>query len=246
MTTGTTSSFCKNEYHGLKTSTTTKWAVCAAQIYLIDTGTVHCIYTLMYDNETHDIRTVHNSAASRHGMILCVDIDPSRHICNDTEQEVITWLCQGLKSAHQQLDADNFWHFVHGVRHDQWVDRSGNRRLNGLQLTIYFAEQVDDGYAWPLFCRDVLPRPSIDVADVAHNIGRAPSYVRSLGLSAVSKSCLVHEWKQTVSTEAEDFCRGGSGFDEHAMYTLHGFADTPNPLESVENSCAFGWRHAIT
>ena len=198
----------------------------------------------MYDNEEGDVRIVHNSTASNHGLILCVDVDFGHRICSDTEQEILEWLCTGLKAAHRALDPDNFWHYVHGVRHDQWSDTNGNRRVNGLQVTLHFAKDIDDGYVWPLFRDNPVPRVSIDVADVVQHIGPAPSYVRMLGVSAVRQRCLSHEWMQTVSEDPENFCRAGGGIGTHTMYTLHRYANTPNPLESVEMCRSFGWHDA--
>lgn len=198
----------------------------------------------MYDNEEGDIRIVHNSTASRHGLILCVDVEFSRRICPGTEREIMEWLCTGLEAAHRELDPDNLWHYVYGVRHDQWSDADGNRQVNGLQVTLHFAKDLDDGYLWPLFSDEPVPRLSIDVADVVQKIGPAPAYVRSLGVSAVQERCLSREWLKTVSAEPESFCRVGSGIGAHTMYTLHRYAHTPNPLESAEMSRTFGWHEA--
>lgn len=198
----------------------------------------------MYDNEEHDIRVVHNSAASCHGLIVCVDVDQNRSICDETEREIMTWLGGILKTAHESLDPDNLWHYVYGVRHDQCSDPDGNYKVNGLQITLHFAQDTDDAYAWPLFRDNAMLPKIIHASDVLLEITPAPMYVRTLGVSAVQKQCLVHEWMETISTDTAEFCHAGHGIGVHSMYTLHKFTDTPNPLESLEMSHVFGWHDA--
>ena len=193
----------------------------------------------MHDNHGLDIPMRHNSSASKHGIIFCVDVDFVHTITAETKAEVMAWLSEGLQLAHGTLDADNPWHYVCGTRHDQWSDRTGTRNLNGIQITVHFSQNQSDGYFWPLFHNPA--RPTLDVADVLHYIGEPPEYVNMLGASAVQLPCLSHEWAQTVSDDSDDFCESGAGFGQHLMYTLHCDSESDIPQLSGETSLHFGW-----
>jgi hypothetical protein len=195
----------------------------------------------MNNNSDDDVPYQHNSEASAHGMVLCVDVDFDCAITANVEHELMAWLTEGLLRAHDDLDPDNLWHYVHGVRHDQWEDDRGLRRMNGLQVTLHFSTDFSDGYDWPLFRGGQAKRIEVDAADVMQVFSDAPDCVRMLGVSAVTQTTVVREWVDTIQKDPEGFCRAGLGYRRHLMHTLHSSSSAENPIESEDMSSTFGW-----
>lgn len=176
---------------------------------------------MRYNNED-DIRVKHNSHSSSHGVVICVEIDFDIPLTarTDIQRALLDWISAALTRARQHNDPHNEWHFVCGVRHDQWHDTEGNRKVNGMQFTVHFGADEGESYAWPLFRNDVAERISVDAADIAQSLYDIPSYVICLGVSAVSQPRLAHEWLETVHTEPICFCIPGLGLRRHPMYTI--------------------------
>ena len=193
----------------------------------------------MNNQEESDVPFRHNSEASAHGVVLCVEVDHSCAITGSVEQDLMSWLTEGLQRAHGEFDADNLWHYVCGVRHDQWQGEI--LQLNGLQVTVHFATDLSDGYEWPLFHGGQAERVRVDAADVMASFGAAPACVRALGVSAVPLRTVIQEWAETIQQEPDSFCRAGLGYRRHHMYTLHSSFARENPIECEEMSSTFHW-----
>lgn len=193
----------------------------------------------MDNYEDSDVPFRNNSESSAHGLVLCVEVDHERAISDSMEQELVTWVTEGLQRAHGTYDADNLWHYVCGVRHDQWQGEV--MRLNGLQVTVHFGTDFGDGYQWPLFHGGQAERIKVDAADVMLCFRGAPSYVRGLGVSAVPQHTVMQEWAETIQKEPDSFCRPGLGYRCHVMRTLHSSAASENPILCEEMSSTFLW-----
>ena len=175
---------------------------------------------MRYDSST-DVHLRHNGAFSKAGVVLCIDVDHGVYINDMLELRIIEWVTQALQHAHEYEDAYNCWHFVHGVRHDQW--RDGDLALNGLQVTVaYDVLPPSNGYDWPLFPNEDTERPKILAADILEyfDLRNAPPGVVQVGASALSKPRIEAEWRETVSCEDSTFCRPGAGAGHHNMHTI--------------------------
>lgn len=194
--------------------------------------TMYC----MLDNEDTDVPGTHNSERSRHGLVICVDVDMARPINLDTEREIAAWLTLGLEDAQAQLAPSATWHYVRGVRYDQWQDE--DFWMNGIQVTVHFAPTYDAGFDWPVFHNRSTPHVIVDAADVLRHIREPPAYVRAFGVSAVQQRCLAREWSDTVARESRTFDRPGDGYNMHPMYTL---CQGSEITVTAETSDTFGW-----
>lgn len=197
----------------------------------------------MDNNDSPDIPLRHNNAASRQGVVVCVQIEPNINIDFDVEENIMRWVEHALREAHCELDTANMWHYVYGVRHDQWRSCELAPVLNGIQITVHFAQIRTDASAdWPVFPNEEAERPYIDAADVLQYFsGDLPANVTGVGVSALSERRIISEWAETISQGPTTFCRPGDGFNNHLMYTLHNFASRTNPSITRERSDTFGW-----
>lgn len=201
----------------------------------------------MTRSEHHDVPLRHNGASSRYGMVLCVEVDFGVAIDDALEHAIEDWVTEALRDAHSETDAGNLWHYVYGVRHDQWQDNEQPHvRLNGLQFTLAFGQLNCNGYDWPLFPNEAAERPEISAADVLQHFlpERAPPEVVGLGVSAVMRPTLHAEWRETVTDGPTTFCRTGLGAGVHWMRTLHsmgGDNGAENPLHSRERFECLTW-----
>jgi hypothetical protein len=189
---------------------------------------------------TEDI-LVDNNCSSTDGMIICVDIPFEVAIDGDIERQVRDCICNGLQRAHSRLDGFNMWHYVYGVRHDQWQHSESSPRLNGLQFTVHFAKDDTIDSEWPLFQYDGSAREAISAMEIANELkDNTPACVEKIGVSAVCESYVMDQWHATIDPDGYVFCRPGNGC-VHEMHTLHCLADSPCPLVCAEMSSSFGW-----
>lgn len=200
-------------------------------------------------------RKVHNNTVSKHGLLVCIEVDFDKRIQGDIERIIECWVYDCLDRAHRALDFDYNWYFITNVRHDQWQeddnmaceDESGLRqRHNGLQVAVHFGAGCYDSYNWPLFHYSKHEvRQTVDPNAVLHHFHTAPTYIRTVGVSGVSEPCLRDEWIEMISTESNTFDRPGKGYMVHPMWILseRTTAEEVGNLNGYvrEMSYNFGW-----
>lgn len=198
----------------------------------------HSSSIVMRYNDQADVPLQHNGASSRSGAVICVEVDFDVYINELMEFNIMEWITEGLKRAHECEDAYNRWHFVHGIRHDQWQD--GELRLNGIQVTVAFSPlPPNKGYDWPLFPNEEMERPKIAAADILQCFGRGntPCGVSRVGFSALRKPRILAEWYETVASRDSAFCRPGDGAGLHYMHTI--------PAVNEQHSCLLIQRECL-
>ena len=166
-------------------------------------------------------RKVHNGVQSTHGLIICLDVDFEKRIEGDIERGIEEWTYGCLDRAHQALDFEYTWDFVFNVRDDQWQEdtedgEEPSHQQNGMQVAVHFAGH--EACNWPLFYENA--RPAVHPRAVLEHFHTPPVYVRTVGVSGVSETCLRDEWAEMISTEPNRFDRPGKGYMVHPMYSL--------------------------
>lgn len=189
-------------------------------------------------------RMQHNGAPSRYGLIVSIDVDPSKQIAADLEQSLKEWIFDSLDNAHRALDCHVEWHFVSNVKCDVSLfedDETENRYQVCVNITPNENNEASNGlflYQPKLECDT-----EVDPSAVLHHFTTPPREARSVSISGVNTTVISDEWSDCISPCPDTFARAGEGYMLHRMHTLVAEGCTPFPrmFTSHETSFSFNW-----
>lgn len=195
-------------------------------------------------------RKQHNASPSRHGLIVCVDVDFSKKIEGDFERALEEWIWDSLDRAHRALDFEIQWSFVCNVYADQWQDDDSDDDEredpeNRYQVCVHIEPHLYSR-AGPLFSyspRHVVETP-VDPSAVLAHFTTPLREVRAVSVSGVEDTTLRDEWKECIAAVPNSWDRAGKGYMAHPMFLLPPSfqADTlPRMFAQRETSFRFGW-----
>lgn len=186
-----------------------------------------------------------NSNKKSNELILIFDLDKT---AKDVHNELIQWLLKCLDTISYKVEefGQYEWNIISQIKdndydNDDDIDykEENGRLINSIMVAIHINDSeynINSDFTIPY---DNTPDIVLSPQEIADCLINEPSFVKNIGVSAVSSETMMFWWEEMISTEPNSLDTPGKGYMVHPMWIK--FPDG-SWCDIREQSFNFGWK----